>query len=464
MITNFVKGFIGDKKFYKYLLVIMLPIMLQTGITNLVNMLDNVMIGSVGTNETTGVAVANQLIFVFNLCIFGTVSGAGIFGAQFFGKGDNEGLRHTLRFKLYSATALTVGAILLFLFAGRWLVNLYLMGEGDVNDAAASMEFAITYLNVMLIGLIPYTIAQCYATSLRETGQTLLPMYAGISAVGINLFLNWVLIFGNLGAPVMGIEGAAIATLTARICEFVITAVYLFFIEKRLKFRFSHIFSKCGYLVSDFLRHGTPVIVIEVLWSLGMSVQAGILGHITYSAGDPVAANSIMSIVQQLSTVFLFGVANASGVMVGKSIGEGNIDYVKKQAFTFNIFAVVMGLFAAVFIYVAKAPMLSFYDFPEETLALAGDLIDVMAVITFFVSFAATNIMGVLRGGGDTTFCLVSETVCIWCIALPAAFMALKLSWPVPVVFALMKSDEVIKVVVSLCRFRNDNWIHTLTR
>jgi len=197
----FRRKYIGDRAFYRMVLAIVIPIMIQNGITNFVNMLDNVMVGQVGNAQTTGVAVTNQLIFVFNLCIFGAVSGAGIFGAQFYGNGDTKGLQHTLRFKLLFGTLLTLAGIGLFLLWGEPLISLYLKGEGNAAEAAASLDYARQYLQIMLIGLIPYSLVQCYSSTLRETGQTVLPMIAGVAAVGVNLTLNGVLIFGLLALP-----------------------------------------------------------------------------------------------------------------------------------------------------------------------------------------------------------------------------------------------------------------------
>lgn len=196
--------FFGTKQFYKHLILLTVPIMIQNGITNFVNMLDNIMVGQVGTVQMTGVAVSNQLIFVFNLCVFGALAGAGIFGAQFYGKGDHKGLRDTFRFKLIFCVGITLLCIGIFLVFGEDLIGFYLKGEGNPKDAALSLLYAKRYLYIMLIGMVPYTVAQCYSSTLRETGQTVIPMVAGVSAVVVNLSLNYVLIFGKLGAPKLG--------------------------------------------------------------------------------------------------------------------------------------------------------------------------------------------------------------------------------------------------------------------
>ena len=220
------KKYFGDAAFYRRVFVLMIPIMLQNGITNFVNMLDNIMIGQVGNAEMTGVAVTNQLLFVFNLCIFGAVSGAGIFVAQFFGSGNSEGVRRTFRFKLVFCFLLGVLGIAIFSLFDDFLIGAYLKGEGDIADIEASLSYAKEYLSIMLIGLIPYTIVQSYSSTLRETYRAFPPMLAGIFAVLVNLVLNYILIFGNFGAPELGVKGAAIATVISRFAELFIILVW----------------------------------------------------------------------------------------------------------------------------------------------------------------------------------------------------------------------------------------------
>ncbi len=450
---------ISNKSYYTNLLKIAIPIAMQNLITLSTSMMDTLMLGKA---DSTGVflsasSLANQPFFILTLICFGLSGAAGVLSAQYYGKRDFGAIRKIFSLVLRVATVFGIimgGAVLAFPEA---IMGIY-------TKSPELIEAGAKYLRIIALAYFIFAPGNTILCSLRSIECVKISVIVNSVSFGLNVFLNWVLIFGNLGAPALGIEGAAIATLIARISEFVITFIYLFAFEKRLMFRLKHIFAKCGYLAADMLRHGTPVFIIELAWSLGMSVQAGIIGHITYSAGDPVAANSITSIVQQLSTTFLFGIANAAGVVVGKSIGEENYGFVKKQAFTMNIMAVLLGIGAGAIILLVKNPMLRFYDFPAETIALAGQLIDVMAFITIFVSFAAINIMGVLRGSGDTNFCLITEFVCIWLIALPSSFIAAKLQWPVPVVLLLMKSDEILKVIICVFRYRNDKWIHTLTR
>lgn len=196
-----IKKFFGDRAFYKHLIAVMLPILVQNAITNFISLLDNIMVGQVGTEQMSGVSIVNQLIFVFNLCIFGTISGAGLFGAQFFGKGDHEGVRHTFRFKLYSIAIIVTGALVLFICCGEPLILLYLHEGSETGDLALTLKYAKEYLAIMLIGLLPFALTQVYSSTLREVGHNVQPMTAGIVGVCVNLAFNYVLIFGKLGAP-----------------------------------------------------------------------------------------------------------------------------------------------------------------------------------------------------------------------------------------------------------------------
>ena len=207
------RKYIGDRSFYRRVIAVALPILIQNGITNFVSLLDNIMVGQVGTIQMSGVSIVNQLLFVFNLCVFGAVSGAGIFTAQFYGNRNDEGIRHTFRFKILSCILLTVLGCGIFLGGGDGLIRLYLQGEGNPQEAQSALEFGRAYLHVMLWGLLPFALCNAYSGTLRETGQTVVPMVGGITAVGVNLFLNYVLIFGHFGAPAMGVRGAALATV-----------------------------------------------------------------------------------------------------------------------------------------------------------------------------------------------------------------------------------------------------------
>lgn len=322
------KKYIGDKHFYRMVLVVVVPIMIQNGITNFVSLLDNIMVGQVGTEQMSGVAIANQLIFVFNLCIFGAVSGAGIFGAQFYGSGDHEGVRDTLRFKLVTSLALFLIAALVFTGAGEQLIRLYLNGEGEGVDAEKTLAYGMAYLKIMIPGLLPFVLVQSYAGTLRETGETMLPMKAGIISVMVNLLLNYLLIFGKFGCPKMGAEGAAVATVVARFVEMAIVVVWVHRHTKENPFAHGLYknFHIPGQLAGQIFRKGTPLMLNETLWSLGM---AALMQCYSVRGLSVVAAMNISSTISNLFSIVFIAMGNAVAIIVGQLLGAGKMEEAK---------------------------------------------------------------------------------------------------------------------------------------
>ena len=323
----------------------------------------------------------------------------------------------------------------------------------------------VQYLRIIGYAYFTFAISNTLLSALRSIEVLRVSVVCSIVSFCTNVFLNWVLIFGNLGAPRLGIQGAAIATLIARLCEFVIAIVYVLVIDKRLKFRISDMFRHNKLLAGDVIKNGTPVVINELMWSLATSAQAAILGHITYSAGDPVAANSIAGVIQQLSTVIIMGVANAAAVMVGMAIGESNMAKAEERAKAFRNLSFIMGIAACTFILALKNVFIGFYDIPVETKELASRIITVFAFITIGTSTNMTLIMGALRGAGDTKFCMRTEVICLWGLAIPLALvMAFIVKAPVPIVFFFMKIDEIVKAILCLIRMKGDKWLNSLTR
>ena len=274
--STFKEKYIGNKAFYKRLILIAAPMIAQNAITSFVNLLDNIMVGRIGTEQMSGVAIVNQLMFVFNICVFGAASGAGIFGTQFFGKGDYEGQKHAFRFKWYAALVVCAIALGIFAFAGTELIQLYLADSGDVGNLELALQYGEEYLAIMMLGLIPFAISQTYISSIRETGHTLVPMLAGIAAMLTNLVLDYVLIFGIGPAPVLGVKGAAIATVVARFVE---CAIVIFWTHTN-KTQNPYIIGAYRSLripkpiLKDILITGTPLMLNEMLWASGMATIA----------------------------------------------------------------------------------------------------------------------------------------------------------------------------------------------
>ncbi len=445
--------------FYRNILTITIPIALQNLITLATSMMDSLMLGRA---DDTGIflsasSLANQPFFILSIVSFGLSSAATVLTAQYWGKRDMESIRRIISIALKAAFAISALMGFTVLFAPEWVMGLY-TNNPDIIAAGAK------YLRIIGISYFTFGFSSTLICSIRSIELVKISIVVNLSSFFLNTFLNWVLIFGNLGAPALGIEGAATATLTARLTELAITLVYIFLIDKRLCMKPKDLLTFDKTLAKDFAKYGTPVFLNELIWSLGITIQSAILGHIAYSAGDPVAANSIAGMVQQLSTVVIFGAANAAAVIIGKSIGAGRIERAKDESATFELLSVILGIFAFGVIMLIKNPVISFYTVPAETKALAGELMTAVAVITIFVSVSSVSIVGILRAGGDTRFCLILEMSALWFVAIPLAVGAAALRFPVAAVLILMKIDEPLKSVIAFFRMKTDKWIVRLTR
>lgn len=451
---------ITSKRFYKNTIAIAIPIALQNLITYGTSMMDTIMLGRADDTGTllSASSLANQPFFLLSLICFGLSGASLVLSSQYWGKRDLKAVRLIYSIILKAAFTISFLMAAVVLIFPEWVMGLY-SNNSDIIAAGAQ------YLRILGWAYVFFGVENTMLCSIRSVELVKISVVVNMTSFCMNVFLNWVLIFGNLGAPALGIQGAAIATLAARLSEFVITFVYLFFIDKRLRFRPKDFLLFDITMAKDLFKHGLPVLLNEMFWSLGITMQAAILGHISYSAGDPVAANSIASMIQQLSTVVIFGISNASGVVIGKSIGEKRLEDAKRQADTFIAMGIVVGAIACAFILVMKNIVVGFYTVPDETKELARQLITVIAFVTFFSSMSSVEIVGILRGGGDTRFCLWAEMLALWATAIPLAFCASTfLQWSVPVVLMCMKIDEPIKVIASLIRILKGKWIRELTR
>lgn len=450
----------NENNFYRNIFSIAIPIALQNLITLGTSLMDTVMLGRA---DTTGVllsasALANQPFFILQVLTFGIASGSSVLCAQYWGKGDMRPIRDIFSFVLKMAVIVGIIFGVTVLTVPEKVMGLY------SNNAEIIMRGS-QYLRILGYAYFTFAISNTLLSALRSIEVLRVSVISSVVSFCTNVFLNWVLIFGNLGAPALGIQGAAIATLIARLFEFIITVTYVLIIDKRLKFRLNCLLGHNRILAGDVIKNGTPVVINELMWSLATSAQAAILGHITYSAGDPVAANSIAGVVQQLSTVIIMGIANAAAVLVGMAIGENNMQKAEDRAKAFRNLSVAAGVLACLFILAVKNAFIGFYNVPAETKELADQIMTVFAFVTIFCSINMTLIMGVLRGAGDTKFCMGIEIGCLWCLAIPLALvMAFVLKAPVPVVFLFMKTDEITKAITCLIRMRGSKWLNSLTR
>lgn len=455
------KKLIGDKQFYKTVLFIAVPIMIQNGITNFVALFDNIMVGQLGTEQMSGTAIVNQLLFVFSLCVFGTLAGPGIYGAQFFGKGSTEGLRQTFRFKLIiSVFVLLIGVGVLSLF-GENLISSFLTGSGAEGDKALTLRSGLDYLHIMLIGLLPFTVTQMYASTLRETNCTLPPMFAGMAAVLSNLVLDWVLIFGKLGAPALGVKGAAIATVIARFIECTIVVVWTHAHSEKNEF-IRGAYGKVHIpreLVKNIIISGLPLAINEALWSSGMAV----LNQCYSRRGlEVVAATNINSTIFNLFGVIFLALGNSVGIIVGQILGSGDMEKAKDTARKLIAFTVAAGLTTGGLMAALSGIFPQFYNTTEQVRILAATLITISGMMMPLASFCHAAYF-TLRSGGRTFITFLFDSVFVWLITVPTAlalvnFTELKMYE----IFFCCQALDIIKVIIGSILIKKGIWLRNI--
>lgn len=454
--------FIGNKDFYKMVLMIAVPIMIQNGITNFVSLLDNIMIGQVGTEQMSGVAIVNQLIFVYNLCIFGGVSGAGIFTAQYFGQGNHEGVRQTMRFKLWMVIVITVMTAILFLCGGTNLISAYLKGDGSAESIAATLFYGEKYLKIMLIGLPAFAMVQIYSSTLRECGQTMLPMKAGVAAVIVNLLFNYILIYGKFGAPALGVRGAAIATVLSRYVEMLITVIGVH--------RKSHgIYSFVAGLYSTLkvpkevtlkiMKKGSPLLFNETLWAAGMAMLTQ-----CYSVRglNVVAGLNVSNTINNVFNIVFIALGDSVAIIVGQLLGAGKMKEARDTDNKMIAFSVMCCTLVALVMFVMAPLFPQLYKINDEARLYAKHVIMVTALFMPQNAFLHATYF-TLRSGGKTIITFLFDSVFIWCVSVVIAFVLSRYTGlPVIVVYAMVQLGDIIKCIIGFILVKKGIWLQNI--
>ena len=453
--------FIGDKAFYKMVLTIAVPIMIQNGITNFVSLLDNIMIGQIGTEQMSGVAIVNQLLFVYNLCLFGGVSGAGIFTAQYFGQKNQEGIRQTVRFKIWLLSLITLVTVALFLLAGDSLITLYLQGDGTPKMAAATLRYGREYLQIMLPGLIPFMLVQVYASTLRECGQTVLPMKAGVIAVLVNLAFNYILIYGKFGAPALGVRGAAVATVISRCVEAAIVLIHTHRHREQNPFieGLYHTLKVPSSLIAKIITKGTPLLLNETLWAAGI---ATLTQCYSIRGLNVIAALNISNTIGNIFNIVFIALGESVAIIVGQLLGAGKMKEARdtdNKLIAFSVFSCV--LIAVVMLLLARFfPML--YNTNTEARTLATYFIMLTAVFMPQNAFLHASYF-TLRSGGKTVITFLFDSVFVWCVSVVIAFVLSRYtSLPVVAVYTFVQMGDWIKCVIGFVLVRKGIWLQNI--
>lgn len=461
MLKTFKKKFVGDRKFYGMVLAIAVPIMIQNGITNFVSMLDNIMVGQIGTEQMSGVAIVNQLLFVYNLCIFGGLAGAGIFTAQYFGQKDDEGIRHTFRFKIWMAVLLTVVTVLLFLGIGETLIQYYLSGSSDGGNLQATLRYGKEYLLVMLLGLPAFMMVQVYASTLRECGETVVPMKAGVTAVLVNLVVNYLLIYGKFGLPALGVVGAALATVISRYVEAAIVLIwththkeqnsYIVGIYKTLKVPL--------VLVKKFIIKGSPLLFNEALWAAAMAVLTQCYSVRGLSV---VAGLNIANTLNNVFNVVFIALGDSVAIIVGQLLGAGKMKEARdtdNKMIAFSVFCCTM--MAALMLLISPLfPRI--YNTTEEVRVLASRFIMVQAIFMPQNAFLHAAYF-TLRSGGKTIVTFFFDSVFVWCVSVPIAYILSRYTnMYVVYILAMVQIGDWIKCLIGFILVKKGVWLQNI--
>lgn len=455
------KKFIGDRAFYNKVFSVMIPILIQNVITNFVSLLDNVMVGRLGTEPMSSVAIVNQILFVFNLCVFGGLAGAGIFTAQYFGKGDGEGVRQTVRTKLFIAAFITAAGVLIIRNFGSSLVSLFIH-EGEENlDLAATHGYAMEYLRVIIWQMPLFALMNVYSSTLRETGETKLPMTAGIIAVLVNLTGNWVLIYGKLGAPALGVTGAALATLAARVVECGIVIIWPHMHTQRFDY-LRGLFSSMrvsSSLLAEIGRKGLPLMVNELLWSGGMTT----LNQVMSQRGlETVSAENICATVSNLFFCAFFATGSTVSIIVGQLLGAGKLDQAVDENRKLAAFSVVLSAAVGLVMLFAAPYIPLIYNTTDAVKTLAADMIIVNAIMMPCNAFTNASFFA-LRSGGRVWITFLYDSVYIWILSIPVTLALVKLtSLPIVPIYAISYGLDVVKCISGYILVKKKIWVRNL--
>lgn len=458
------KRYVGDRAFYRRVFAVALPIIIQNFITNFVALLDNIMVGQLATAQISGVTIVNNnLMFIFNICMFGAAAGAGIFTTQFRGSGDNEGIRYTLRFKVVLCGVLAVLGGFAFYFLADPLIGLYLTGDGDPQLAADTLVAGREYLYMMLWGMLPFAITNSYASTLRECGKPTVPMTAGIIATFVNLVFNYILIFGHFGFPAMGVRGAALATVISRYVEMAIVIVWTHTHTEQCPYAKGVLRSAYipGKLLGSIIAKGMPLLLNEFMWTIGMAF----VNQCYSTCGlDVVPAMSISSTIYNLAAVVFRSLGNTVGIFMGQMLGarrptEELMDTNRKMtalaAFSGVFFGAIVVSLSGVF------PML--YNTGEEVRLLATRTILIAAVLMPLQAYSFP-VYFTLRAGGKTVMTTLFDCGSIWFLYLPISFLLSRFTnLPFLLIFAICNSTDLIKCIVGTILIRSGSWIQHLT-
>lgn len=444
-----------DRSFYKAIAAVAIPMGLQQLLLISVNAVDSMLMGNIGEAQMAAVAIANQIFFVFTLFNYGFCLAGAMMISQYWGKKDTDSIKTVMAMVLrYGFVLASCVCALLFIFP-EFFIRIY-------NQDPAVIGFGVTYLRIVCFSYILYGISINLMQSYRSIERPKIVLVSNAISYSLNILLNYCLVFGAFGLPKMGIAGAALGTLIARIVEIGVMSIYARLIEKNIKLRFHDILKVDRALRSDFVKTMKPVMGHEIIWGCGMTMASIIMGQLATAA---IAAYNVAYLFQQVACAMFTGLGNAAQVLIGKTIGAGKMEDVRTNTYTFMLISLIGGILACALILFGKGFVISMYSLSPETARIAYDMMNVVAMVAFFYSFETIILVGTLRGGGDAKTGLYVDIVVMWCIAIPLALLgAFVFHWPPVLVILCIKIDMPLKATAGMIVALRMKWVKNLTR
>lgn len=454
---------IGDRAFYSRVIAILLPMIIQNTVTNVVSLLDNIMVGRVGTLQMSAVAIVNQLIMVLNLCIFGALAGIGIFAAQYYGAGDEKGFRYCFRAKTIVGVAVVAISSVVFYIFSEPMISIYISADTLQSDAQLTLKYATEYLRIMIIGLLPFAISQVFGSTLREMGETKLPMVASVTAIFVNLIFNYLLIFGSFGFPKLGVAGAAIATVMSRYVETIILIALTVVHRKKYVFiigAFKSLYVPKALCVS-IVKKGTPLFINEFLWSLGMAV---LLQCYSVRGIGVVAAANISNTVNNLFSVVFLTMGSAVAIILGQYLGANEIKKAKDAVWKLLALAVAVCVVIGGILAILSPFIPHIYKTEPAVRELATKFLLVVALLMPVYAFAH-NAYFTIRSGGRTIITFLFDSAFTWGVTVPIAYVLANFTaMPIVPLYLLIQSLEFVKCVIGFILIKKGVWVRNIVK
>ncbi len=446
--------FTKDKQFYRSLIALAIPMILQNLITYSVGLADNLMIGSLGDSAVSGVYLGNQIQVVIQVLSAGIEATVLLISSQYWGKGDTGAIRRIISIALRFSLGLGAVLNLVCAAAPRFVLRLFTPDTRVIESGAE-------YLSILCFSFVFFCLTQSLIAAMRSVESTQIGMLVSLSSLVIDVALNYVLIFGKLGLPALGVRGAAIATLIARIAESAIIVCYVLFVDKKLLFRPHHLKTVDRALLRDMIRYGTPLVLGQLVWGTNLTANSIILGHFSEAV---ITGTSLANTANNLMYVAMNGVSGAVGIIIGKTVGSGNLSRIREYARTVQLLLLSLGIVTSFVFWGIRDPFISLYDISPESADYARQFINVLRVTCIGSCYQAGSLFGIVKSGGDVSFVFKNDTVHVFGIVIPSAIIAASLGGAPWIVFACLKADQILKCFVAFVKIQKYNWMKNLTR